>query len=301
MPGDRSGGSAAAVAAGLAPLALGTDTGGSIRQPAALCGVVGLKPTYGAVSRLRPDRLRLVPRPDRAVRARRCADAALLLGVIAGHDPLRLHDVDVPLPEPIVVPDAEDLRGAADRRSRRPSRRGLEPEVEAPFDAAIAAAREPGRHRSRDHPAARAARAAGVLPDRPGRGLCQPGPVRRRALWVAARRSRATRSSTCTAAPAPRGSGRRSSGGSCWAPTRSRPGYYDAYYLTAQRVRTLVRRDFHEAFAQVRRDCDARRRRRVAFGIGERIDDPLGDVRLRHPAQCRSTWPACRGSPSRRG
>jgi aspartyl-tRNA(Asn)/glutamyl-tRNA(Gln) amidotransferase subunit A len=87
VPGGSSGGSAAAaVAAGCARSSLGTDTGGSIRQPAAFCGVVGLKPTYGRVSRWGAHRVRVVARSDRPA-GRTVEDAALLLETIAGHDP----------------------------------------------------------------------------------------------------------------------------------------------------------------------------------------------------------------------
>src|SRR4051794_38251808 len=108
VPGGSSGGSSAAVAAGMAPLSLGTDTGGSIRQPAALCGVVGLKPTYGAVSRYGvvafASSLDQVGPFARSVR-----DAGLLYDVIAGADPC---DSTCPGPsERTVLPEREDLRG----------------------------------------------------------------------------------------------------------------------------------------------------------------------------------------------
>ena len=98
VPGGSSGGSAAAVAAGFAPLALGSDTGGSIRQPAALCGVVGVKPTYGAVSPLRPGRLRQLASTRSARSPRPSPTPPLLLEVIAGHDPLDSTSIPEPAP-----------------------------------------------------------------------------------------------------------------------------------------------------------------------------------------------------------
>src|SRR5437867_8127353 len=134
VPGGSSGGSAAAVAGGLAPWALGSDTGGSIKQPAALCGVVGLRPTYGTVSRYGivafASSLDQVGPLTKTVR-----DCALLYRVIAGRDPCDSTTVDVP---PVELPDAEDLRGTrigVPRELNEPE--GIEPGVSEAVKAAI--------------------------------------------------------------------------------------------------------------------------------------------------------------------
>ena len=135
VPGGSSGGSAAAVAAGLAPLSLGTDTGGSIRQPAAFCGVVGLKPTYGRVSRY--GLIAFASSLDQiGPFAHDLADAALLLKVIAGHDPNDSTSVDEPVPDYPATLDTspESLRIGVVREFFG---EGLDPEVAAAIQEAV--------------------------------------------------------------------------------------------------------------------------------------------------------------------
>ena len=142
VPGGSSGGSAAAVAGGLAPWALGSDTGGSIKQPAALCGLVGLRPTYGTVSRFGivafASSLDQVGPLTKTVR-----DAALLYRIIAGRDPLDSTTVD--LPEPIDLPVAEDLKGLRVGVPKELNEaEGIEPGVSEAVQSAIDLCRELG-------------------------------------------------------------------------------------------------------------------------------------------------------------
>src|SRR5205807_1884620 len=136
VPGGSSGGSAAAVAGGLAPWALGSDTGGSIKQPAALCGIVGLRPTYGTVSRYGivafASSLDQIGPLTKTVR-----DCALLYRIIAGRD--ACDSTTVELPEPVQIPEAEDLRGLRVGVPRELNNaEGIEPGVEDAVTRAVA-------------------------------------------------------------------------------------------------------------------------------------------------------------------
>ena len=142
VPGGSSGGSTAAVAAGLAPWALGSDTGGSIKQPAALCGVVGLRPTYGTVSRYGivafASSLDQIGPVAKTVR-----DCACLYEIIAGRDPYDTTTVE--LPEPVAIPEAEDLKGIRIGVPRELNEaEGIEPGVTEQVGRALDLARELG-------------------------------------------------------------------------------------------------------------------------------------------------------------
>ena len=132
VPGGSSGGSAAAVAAGLAPWAIGTDTGGSIRQPAALCGIVGMKPTYGAISRY--GMIAFASSLDQCgPLTRDVTDAALLLSLLEGRDPCDSTSVGVP--GGIEIPTREDLAGLRFAVPRGLGMDGVEAGVKERFDA----------------------------------------------------------------------------------------------------------------------------------------------------------------------
>src|SRR5687768_8883427 len=141
VPGGSSGGSAAAVAAGLVPWAIGTDTGGSIRQPAALCGIVGMKPTYGAISRY--GMIAFASSLDQAgTFTRDVTDCALLLGAMVGADPC--DSTSIGLPEPIQLPTATDLKGIRLGVPEELAGEGIEPGVMAAFEDTLERARALG-------------------------------------------------------------------------------------------------------------------------------------------------------------
>ena len=255
VPGGSSGGSAAAVAAGLAPWALGTDTGGSIRQPAALCGIVGLKPTYGAVSRY--GMIAFASSLDQAgPLTRDVTDAALLLAHMVGRDPCDA--TSLRFPEPIELPrgrapgrgrgwacPAELTGGPGDghRRGAASDRSGRARGVRA----ALARAEELG---------AEVERGAAC---RTRRTRCRPTTCSRRR-----RPPRTSRASTaCATGCAPTDAEdllemyTRTRHDGFGAEVKRRimlgtyalsSGYYDAYYGRAQRVRTKIAEDFARAF-----------------------------------------------------
>jgi aspartyl-tRNA(Asn)/glutamyl-tRNA(Gln) amidotransferase subunit A len=269
VPGGSSGGSAAAVAAGLTPAATGTDTGGSIRQPAALCGITGLKPTYGRVSRW--GMIAFASSLDQGgPLARSAEDCALLLAAMAGFDPKDSTSVDLPVPD----------YTAALGQSLAGKRIGLPEEFFAELDSGMAKVLEEAIAEYRK------LKVEFVKVSLPNLRLSVP------AYYIIA-------PSECSSNLA-RYDGVRY-GYRCQDPkdlndlylrTRAEgfgaevkrriligtyalsAGYYDAYYLKAQKIRRLIAEDFKRAFASVDLLLGPTTPT-PAFGIGEKLDDPI--------------------------
>jgi aspartyl-tRNA(Asn)/glutamyl-tRNA(Gln) amidotransferase subunit A len=269
VPGGSSGGSAAAVAGGLAPWALGTDTGGSIRQPAALCGIVGLKPTYGAVSRY--GMIAFASSLDQAgPLTRDVSDAALMLGHMVGSD--ENDATSLPFPEPVVQPSAERLDGVRLGVPAELTGDGIEAGVLARFTEALAHAEELG---ARIEPielphAPHALSAYYVLAP----AECSSNLARFDGVRYGARAEEAgdlvemyTRTRHDGFGPEVK---RRIMLGTYVLSS----GYYDAYYGRAQRVRTKIADDFRAAFERVDLIVTPTAPS-VAFELGAKTGDPL--------------------------
>ena len=270
VPGGSSGGSAAAVAADMAVATLGSDTGGSIRQPASFCGVVGLKPTYGRVSRY--GLIAFASSLDNiGPFAKTAKDAAIMLRTIAGRDPMDSTSADLPVPD-YAAELEKHTRGMRVGVAKEYFGEGLEPETRAAIEAALqklaglgyeivdvslphtkyaipayylVATAEASSNLARFDAVRYGHRAKGVrgLSDmyRRSRDEGFGGEVRRRIMLGTYALS---------------------------------AGYYDAYYLKAQRVRTLLTSDFVEAFKKVDVIIGPTSPT-PAFRLGEKVDDPL--------------------------
>jgi aspartyl-tRNA(Asn)/glutamyl-tRNA(Gln) amidotransferase subunit A len=272
IPGGTSGGSAAAVAARVVPVALGSDTGGSIRQPSAMCGVVGLKPTYGRVSRYG-----LIAHASSLDQigpiARRVRDAAVVLTTIAGHDAADATSA------PDAVPDFHaaltgDLRGARIGVPRRLLEQGVDAEVlRAFFDALDVLGARGATMADIELPHAKYAIATYYLvaTAEASSNLARYDGVRY-GFRAKQRSLQAMYAKTRAAAFGPEVKRRIMLGTYVLS-----AGYYDAYYLKAQQVRTLILRDYEAAFAgDDAVDAVAMPTSPVpAFPIGERVADPL--------------------------
>ncbi|MFA4984411.1 MAG: Asp-tRNA(Asn)/Glu-tRNA(Gln) amidotransferase subunit GatA [Candidatus Omnitrophota bacterium] len=273
VPGGSSGGSAAAVAADEAIIALGSDTGGSIRQPASFCGVVGMKPTYGRVSRF--GLIAFASSLDQiGPIAKDVKDAALLMGVISGYDPGDSTSVDVAVPD-YARALGDDIKGMKIGMPREYFVEGIDPEVKKIVEDSIAKLRELGadcREVSLPHTeyavpvyyiiataeaSSNLARFDGVqyglrISDKGGSGGLLDMYCRTRGNGFGQEAKRRIILGTFVLSH----------------------GYYDAYYLRALKVRTLIKQDFDRVFEDF--DCILTPTSpTAAFSLGEKAEDPL--------------------------
>ncbi len=270
VPGGSSGGSAACVAADMAVVALGSDTGGSIRQPASFCGVVGLLPTYGRVSRY--GLIAFASSLDHiGPLAKTVKDAALVLRTIAGRDPMDATSAEVPVPDYVAELD-KPVRGMKIGIAKEYFGEGLDAEVRKAVEAAIQKLASLGceivevslPHTPYAVPAyyiVATAEASANLARFDGVRYGYRAP-NGRTLSAMYRRSR------------DEGFGAEVKRRIMLGTYALSAGYYDAYYLKAQKVRTLLTRDFEEAFKKVDAIVTPTSPT-AAFKLGEKVDDPL--------------------------
>jgi aspartyl-tRNA(Asn)/glutamyl-tRNA(Gln) amidotransferase subunit A len=269
VPGGSSGGSAAAVAAGECLAALGSDTGGSVRQPASLCGVVGLKPTYGRVSRY--GLIAFASSLDQVgVLTRDVTDAALMLGAIAGHDPRDGTSMDLPVPDYTEALTGE-VRGLRVGVPEEYFADGLQPEVEEAVRAGVETLAELGaevRTVSLPHTEYALPVYYLIAPAEASANLARYDGVRygmRAASESLEEMYKRTRGE---------GFGSEVKRRIMLGTYALSAGYYDAYYLKAQKARTLIRADFDAAFEEV--DVIAGPTSpTTAFRVGRKVEDPL--------------------------
>ncbi len=276
VPGGSSGGSAAVVAARAAMLSLGSDTGGSIRQPAGFCGVVGLKPTYGRVSRF--GLIAFASSLDQiGPFSRTVADAATFLTAISGKDPADSTSIDTEVPD-FAADLPYDLKGRRIGIAREYTVDGMERGVSEAVETAIKTLGDLGAELvdvSLPHTEYALATYYITAPAEASANLARFDGIK-----YGNRREEATLQDTYL----------RTRGEGFGAEVKRRimlgtyalsSGYYDAYYVKSQKVRTLIKQDFDKAFEQVDAIV-APTSPTVAFGIGARMDDPyqmyLADV-----------------------
>ncbi|MGK2931625.1 MAG: Asp-tRNA(Asn)/Glu-tRNA(Gln) amidotransferase subunit GatA [Solirubrobacterales bacterium] len=268
VPGGSSGGSAAVVAAGLAPWALGTDTGGSVRQPAAFCGVVGLKPTYGSISRY--GMIAFASSLDQCGPITRdVTDAALLLARLEGRD--EMDSTSTGIEGGISLPSAEDLNGLKFGIPADLVGEGVDPGVKAVFDQTVERIEGLGGSvETIELPNARHGISAYYV-------LAPAEASTNLSRYDGVRYGQRAGDSDLT-------SMYEDTRGDFFGPEVKRrimlgtyalsSGYYDAYYGRAQRVRTKIVHDFDAAFSKVDLVITPTSPS-VAFGLGEKTDDPL--------------------------
>ena len=273
IPGGSGGGSSACVSAFEAPLAIGTDTGGSIRQPAAVTGSVGVKPTYGGVSR--NGLVALASSLDQAGPcARNVLDTALLHSVIAGHDPMDATSINAPVPDVIAAAKRADIKGMKVGIVKELGGEGYQAGVRSRFEESVALIESLGAEvvevSCPSFPAALAAYYL-ILPSEASSNLAKFDGIRfgNRVGDDGTKSVEQVMSETRAA-----GFGSEVIRRIILGTYALSAGYYDAYYGQAQKVRTLIKQDFDAAFAKVD-VLISPTAPTTAFKIGEKLNDPL--------------------------